>query len=136
MNVFLVIINAEIKFRHYFKLVCEHPPSTSLPMDVLDLMRRTIELVDLIYWKPFPEEGTNGYKMLVANGRINEGPRSNDIDIDDDDDVRTLARRHARMKQLLSADLETRKAYLSSMMNRHGTCLFLFIIAPTPRQFI
>jgi hypothetical protein len=106
-------------------------------MDVLDLMRRTIELVDLIYWKPFPEEGTNGYKMLVANGRINEGPGSNDIDIDDDDDdVRTMAMRHAQIKQLLSADLETRKAYFSSMMNRHGTCLFLFIIASTPRHFI
>jgi hypothetical protein len=49
MNIFLVAINTEIKFRRYFKMIEQHPPTTALPDDVLSLMRRVIELVDLLY---------------------------------------------------------------------------------------
>ena len=49
VNVFLVTLNAEIKFRRYFDL---DPPADPLPEDVTNLMRQTMELVDAIYWKP------------------------------------------------------------------------------------
>ena len=48
LNPFLVILSTESLFRIYLD-------STSpqlLPNDVLELMKATIELVDLIYWKP------------------------------------------------------------------------------------
>jgi hypothetical protein len=148
LNVFLVILNADMKFRKYFELP---PPAMPLPTNVLNLMCRTMELVDLLYWRPFPEVNTKGYDILAemeANRQMNRriarvqrllfDSGSNDIDMDDDDDddgfltlpsVRTLARRHAHMKRISDADLETRREYWSAMMSGHGTGLFLSIIA-------
>ncbi len=60
LNTFLVAINAEIKFRRYLKMIQEHPPTTALPDDVLALMRRVVELVDLLYWVPVPTKGSKG----------------------------------------------------------------------------
>ena len=51
LNVFLVAINAEIKFHRYFEM---DQPGTPLPADVINLMHLTIELVDLLYWTPVP----------------------------------------------------------------------------------
>ena len=48
LNVFLVIINAEIKFRRYFEMIQLYPPTTPLPTYVIDLMRLTMELVELL----------------------------------------------------------------------------------------
>jgi hypothetical protein len=55
-NVFLVALNADIKFRRYLKMGCTRPPPTPLPDHVLALMHRTIELVDLLYWWPISTE--------------------------------------------------------------------------------
>ncbi|KAF8957602.1 hypothetical protein BDZ97DRAFT_1924481 [Flammula alnicola] len=55
LNPFLVIINAEIKFRRYHRL---QPPSQSLPEDVLELIKQTEELVELIYWEPEVKPGS------------------------------------------------------------------------------
>jgi hypothetical protein len=52
LNVFLVVINADIKFRRYFEM---DPPTKPLPADIINLMRRTMHLVDLLYWKPVPK---------------------------------------------------------------------------------
>ena len=52
VNVFLVVLNAEISFRYYFEMLKTTPPAIPLPDDVLELMHRTCELVDLLYWKP------------------------------------------------------------------------------------
>jgi hypothetical protein len=46
-------------------MIRQHPPLTPLPADVLDLMHRTIDLVNLIYWRPVPMKGTKGYEELV-----------------------------------------------------------------------
>ncbi|KAF8809587.1 hypothetical protein BYT27DRAFT_7254703 [Phlegmacium glaucopus] len=48
LNPFLVIINVEIKFRRYLR----QAQSRSLPDDVMELINKTVELVDLIFWKP------------------------------------------------------------------------------------
>jgi hypothetical protein len=58
LNVFLVALNAEIKFRRYLKKIQNDPPEVSLPNDVLNLMRLTEVLVDEIYWELKPGEGT------------------------------------------------------------------------------
>ena len=74
LNVFLVVLNAEIKFRRYFHMVDQHPPTTPLPVDVLNLKRLTIKLVDILYWKPVPTEGSRGeavYHKLMEQARKN-----------------------------------------------------------------
>lgn len=48
LNPFLVIINAEIKFRRYLR----HIQSQPLSADVMELINKTIKLVDLIFWRP------------------------------------------------------------------------------------
>ena len=48
-NPFLIIINADIKFRRYFR---QEPLDIPLPDDIFHLMRRTMDLVELIYWEP------------------------------------------------------------------------------------
>jgi len=49
LNLFLVILNATASFMSYFN---SPSPRQPLPIDVLKLMSETVELVDLIYWKP------------------------------------------------------------------------------------
>jgi hypothetical protein len=55
-----------MKFRQYFDF---YPPVTSLPDDALDLMYSTMELVDLLYWKPTPSTNVGGAKIDVESGR-------------------------------------------------------------------
>ncbi|KAF8479596.1 hypothetical protein DFH94DRAFT_631743 [Russula ochroleuca] len=137
LNIFLVIINAKIKFRCYFKMVCKHPLSTPLPKDVLDLMHRTIDLVNLIYWRPIPREGTKGYEIMAELQEMKAArPQGvtglgQEIDIKDNhgniiltkSSVRSLARHHTQTQWLLDGDLETRKARCSALMSGHGMCL-------------
>ena len=54
LNPFLVILNAEIKFRRYLREI----PSPTLPDGVVELMHKTIHLVELIYWDPVNRPGT------------------------------------------------------------------------------
>ena len=49
LNPFLVILNAEIKLRRYLRVAGRQ---NALPADVMQLVHKTIELVDLIYWQP------------------------------------------------------------------------------------
>ena len=76
LNVFLVALNAEIKFRRYFEMVRHDPPTVPLPDHVLNLMHRTMELIHLVYWDPVPTEGSRGEKVLaerMAHRRKNPG---------------------------------------------------------------
>lgn len=41
------------------------PPTTALPDDVLALMHRIIELIDLLYWAPVPKKGSKGEAILA-----------------------------------------------------------------------
>lgn len=61
-NPFLVILNAEIKFRRYLR---ELPTPTVLPDDVMELIRKTIRLVELIYWDPAARPGTLAWCLLI-----------------------------------------------------------------------
>jgi hypothetical protein len=129
LNVFLVILNAEIKFRRYFEMIRSSPPPTPLPADVLDVMRSTIILVDLIYWRPIPLKGTKGYAHLVNREPLRRETGWQRVPLYDSDDdptrpsVRDLARTHARVKLLLEGDLETRRANCSALMSGHGMYL-------------
>ncbi|OBZ66139.1 hypothetical protein A0H81_13737 [Grifola frondosa] len=41
------------------------PPTTPLPSDVLALMHHTMELVELLYWKPVPTKGSAGEQEVA-----------------------------------------------------------------------
>ncbi|TFK62510.1 hypothetical protein BDN72DRAFT_848574 [Pluteus cervinus] len=53
LNPFLVILNAVIKFRRYDRITS---PKDPLPSEITELMEKTKELVELIYWKPSVEQ--------------------------------------------------------------------------------
>jgi hypothetical protein len=97
-------------------------------------MRRTIELVRLLHWKPSPEEGTEGYEALVrrkAEDRMFRREQRahqewlyqigeiDEIDMESDDEsaptesLRTLAKRHAWYRD---ASIEMRMAYGRALM--------------------
>jgi len=136
LNVFLVVINAEIKFRRYFEMVQPTPP---LPADVINLMRRTMDLVDLLYWKPVPKKGSRGAKLMAKRlaGRRKNPPRAGRSDsktaIERESSEESIiqempipSRSHAvssrrsRLRWLADVDLETRIAYGRALMSGHG----------------
>ncbi|KAF8801382.1 hypothetical protein BYT27DRAFT_7115088, partial [Phlegmacium glaucopus] len=138
VNIFLVAINAEIKFRRYFKMIQQHPPTTALPDDVLALMRRVVELVDLLYWIPVPMEGSKGHAILAERALLKRknperaGRSSHPLYTETTSDVesgmggpltptkaRNLSKGSRRLDWLANADLEMRKAYGSALMSGH-----------------
>jgi len=144
LNIFLVIINAEIKFRRYFEMVRLNPPVTPLPDDVLSLMSRTMELVHLIYWKPVPTKNSPGEMIaasVMASSRRNHGrvarpdpARSIEMgsneerEMKEDEDTQsplTTSSRRRRRQWLADMDLETRRAYGRAIMSGHGLLLLV-----------
>jgi hypothetical protein len=101
LNIFLVILNAEIKFHRYLHMISQNPPAKPLPADVLSLMHLTVELVHLLYWRPVPTKGSEG--EAVAKSRPNLGHR--------------FGRKFILPPDM---DLETRKAYGRALMSGHG----------------
>ena len=75
INIFLIILNADIKFQRYFEMIRLDPPPMPLPEDVANLMYRTADFIDLLYWRPVPTKGSKG-EAIVA--RIQDGRRRND----------------------------------------------------------
>jgi hypothetical protein len=112
-DVYLVALNAEIKFRRYLKMVEATPPPTPLPDHVLSLIHRTIELVRLIYWQPTPTKGSKGERVLAQQKLAGEEVPSN--------------RRRARKFQWPDDwDLEARMAYGRALMGGPGMLSFIF----------
>jgi hypothetical protein len=62
LNPFLVILNAEIKFRRYIR----QGHHTRLSPDVQQLMEKTCELVQLIYWQPTEATDEEGRQRRIA----------------------------------------------------------------------
>ncbi|KAF5373473.1 hypothetical protein D9615_009468 [Tricholomella constricta] len=106
INIFLVILNADIKFRRYIEMIRRDPPPLPLPDDVTTLMQRTADLVDLLYWRPLPAKGSKGETIAARiqasrnSGRAAradpavfiEKESSEEVEMEDaqDDDVQTL----------------------------------------------
>jgi hypothetical protein len=146
LNIFLVILNAEIKFHRYLRMISQNPPTTSLPADVLALMHLTIELVDLLYWKPVPTKGSRGEALLakrVNTSRKNplrtmrpdsaktmERGSSEEREMMGDDEVDNLSRsrsnsgHHRKFCWTADTDIETLKAYGRALMSGHGALPF------------
>ena len=142
LNVFLVIMNAEIKFRRYLAMP---QPTTPLPADVINLMYRTIHLVDLLYWQPVPEKGSHGARVVakrLASRRNNplvpkrpdpaktiEGESSEERIIEGDQTTsgfHAASSRRNKLHCLADVDLKTRLAYGRSLMSDNGMLYFFF----------
>jgi hypothetical protein len=121
LNVFLVILNAEIKFHRYLHMISQDPPTTPLPADVLDLMHLTVELVDLLYWNPVPTKGSQGE---VEFAKIMKYCQRSPPRTTSPGTMKTIERGSSeeRGKYGLPADLdlEARKAYGRALMSGHG----------------
>lgn len=102
VNIFLVILNAEIKFHRYLHMINENPPPTPLPANVLALMHLTVELVDLLYWEPVPTKGSQGEALFVK--REKSDPR--------------IIKTHPFFTGEM--DFEARRAYGRALMSGHG----------------
>jgi hypothetical protein len=127
VNIFLVAISAEIKIRRYFKMIQQHPPTFALPDDVLTLMRRVVELVDLLYWAPVPTKGSKGEAILAERALLRhnnpEGARrylTSGGESGEGPPIPIAWKWSGRSRRLAAyADLETRKAYGSALMSGH-----------------
>jgi hypothetical protein len=108
LNVFLVILNAEIKFHRYLHMISQNPPKTPLPADVLNLMHLTVELVHLLYWNPVPTQGSQG-ETVFAERMKNQSAR----------------KKKAKFRFPANMDLEARKEYGTALMSGHGMLPFL-----------
>lgn len=142
LNVYLVALNAEIKLGRYFEMVDATPPTTPLPDHVLSLMRRTIELVDLLYWVPTPTKGSEGEKVLAKNlalSRRNPGrssrpgttkttekESSEELEIPEEGASHVPSKRRKRFQWPPGMDLAARKAYGRALMSGHGMLSFAF----------
>ena len=142
LNIFLAIMNAEIKFRCYFEMV---QPTTPLPPDVIILMHRTMNLVDLLYWQPAPKKGS---RVVVVAKRLASRRKNPPHDgrpdpaktvevgsgeesmVEDHQEMKIPSdfpagsSRHSRLRWLQSVDLETHMAYGRALMSGHGKLHF------------
>lgn len=134
LNIFLVAINAEIKFRRYLKMTQEDPPTAALPDDILALMRCVSELVDLLYWVPVPTKGSKGHTILAERALLKRKhreragrPQYTETVSDEEGGMGLLtpskawkmSKRSRQLDWLADADVETRKAYGSALMSGH-----------------
>ena len=115
-NPFLVILNAEIKFRRYFRQV--QPPPLQLPTNVMNLVHLTTQLVKLVYWVPVTRPNTKAEEFLFNTEVHRLTSRSLDAEmgrIDEEDQEETLTIRTRRgggmRRPAASTTLEERMEY-------------------------
>jgi hypothetical protein len=151
-------MNADIKFRRYLEKIRYDPPVTPLPDNVLHLMRRTVELVELIYWEAKPTKGSKGEEIIaqaMARRRRNpgRGARSDPAksvemtsseenggeDVGNISSPQGMTKASWKLPWPDGADLETRMAYGRALMDGYGLwTTFRFhelcaLILPLPR---
>ena len=59
--------HAGIKFQCYLQTIEATPPATPLPPDVIELMKLTLDLADLIYWESIASEGLLAVQIRAEN---------------------------------------------------------------------
>jgi len=129
LNVFLVALNAEIKFHRYLEMIDSHPPTKPLPNRILALMRRTVELVELIYWVPVTPSKRRGSSERAAMGdhaknveRGSSEETGTEMEDEGTRDPVTFRAALSRRKELswpVDMDLEARMAYGRFIMYNH-----------------
>jgi len=133
LNIFLVILNADIKLRCYFEMFAM-APMAPLPDDVLALMKCTMELVDLLYWTPAPSKlreqvvaapfANRRQNLISPNPIKNHMKRVASSETGKMQDARQLLlSHHKRMKWFRDMDTNSRMAYGRAVTSGHGKLL-------------
>ncbi len=156
LNVFLVALNADIKFQHYFESNQHNPPMTLLPKSVVNVMNHTIKLIKLLYWRPVPTKGSPGEKIYaksqawawqnLAQGMrpdhmktIEGSSKEAEMDMGEDawflDSVKAIRCGRQAPPWPEDADLETRMAIGRALMSGHGLFLVLSLSLFTRCEF-
>jgi len=128
LNVFLVVLNAEIKFRRYKRM----GTMPNLPADVEELMDKTIELVELIYWKP---EKKTPYRQRIdlSHAAMDVDDQDTDVEMgmkpmDEEDNEDTLGKSSRRIqvakRPSRNRTLEQRKEYIQYLLSGRGGSVF------------
>ena len=131
LNVFLVVLNAEIKFRR-FRRMANMP---KLPKDVEELMDKTTQLVELIYWKPERKSHHQQRIDLALAGMDVDDQDTPDVEmgmkpIDEEDNEDTLGKSSRRITQVVKGPgrnrtLEQRREYMQYLLSGRGGSVFL-----------
>ena len=138
LNVFLVLLNAGIKFRRYKRmLLSQHLPN--LPKDVEDLIDTTIQLVDLIYWKPvetltpYQERAARSAPAMEVDVQdVQDGEMGIRTNVEDDDEASIERSRYPAVKRPgANAILEERRDYGQYLMSGRGRSLLLWLLPMT-----
>ena len=125
-------------------MIQEYPPTTPLPDDVLALMRRVVELVDLLYWAPVPTKGSKGYTIVAERAllkhekseRAGGSSQTQGTEAVSDEEggmegsltpskASKMPKRSRRLPWPADADLKTRKAYGTALLCGHGNPLLV-----------
>jgi hypothetical protein len=96
-------------------MISQNPPTTPLPDDAIALMHLTVELVDLLYWKPLPKDPQK------KKARVS---------------LETRQAKRRRREKFINMDLETRKAYGRALMSGHGMLPFFHFHESDPLSFL
>jgi hypothetical protein len=127
--VFLVVLNAEIKFRRYRRM----RTMPKLPEDVEKLMDETIKLVDLIYWTPEMRHPYHRRVDLSLAAMDVDVQNIQDVEMglkptDEEDDEDTLGKSSRYTKVVRrpgkNATLEQRREYMQYLMSGRGISVF------------
>jgi len=122
LNPLLPILNAHIKFRRYLRPRAT-PPANPLPPYARALIIKTIQLADLIYWKPDTQAAAaNQQAPVPAEMGASEG---NPSSIHDDDIEMQAATGAGESGEGLNAPgpgatVEERMDYMECMLSGHG----------------
>ena len=116
-------------------MIQQEPPTISLPDDVLALMGRVIELVDLLFWVPAPTKGSAGEALRARRAPLKRKnperaampsqPRYTKMTSSEESPSTSTqaskpSKRSRRVDWLAFANLEERKAYATALMSGHG----------------
>jgi hypothetical protein len=130
-------------------MIQRSPPKTPLPDDVLALMKRTIYLVNLLYWEPVqiqrsleevkvtneqvhgqqvaPSESGMSVGIVPDEGKVVKGNKQGETGEGQLEDLQVLpnawttTRRCRKDRWFDTLDLEARKAYGRALMSGQGT---------------
>lgn len=131
LNPFLVILNAEIKFRRYFRQ--QQPPPLPLPADPMTLIQLTTELVKLIYWDPIVKPNTPAAQIFLNTAPISAPePQPSDAEMgyidrgEEEEEVPTLRAPHGKIRRPAAhTTLKERMDYGQYLLSGRGKFLRL-----------
>jgi len=127
LNPFLVILNADIKFRRYLR----RTQLRQLAADVTTLIEKTLELIDLIYWRPVATNKARSTAILrdmdvddVSSTSLSEEENMSELSVRDGEAAGSTTKQRnaviARRRPDLNGSLNERRDYMQYLLSGRG----------------